>query len=345
MSDEARRSLRLLLERLPRGRFELHLAGAHAATAPFAPLPADVPTHELDATSGRAVARLAGLAGRLRADALLSAPHELSLALLRRRSSLPKTTRLIVRADPALAVAPGSLLARRRWRRAYARADRVVCNSDALRADLAARLALPGERLARVHDPVDAAGLREQASLARNPLAARGLGPHVLAMGPLRAQARHEALVDALPALVGRFPDALLWILGEDPSGDGADDLRARARKLQVEPALHLVGAPEHPAAWLANADLLAIASQSPAPPPALLQALACECPVVALSPPPATSELLRMTGCESAAKKQLDWQREWFRGGADTPSTLDLSAFEPEAAVEAWAALLADDT
>ncbi|MBW2281273.1 MAG: glycosyltransferase [Deltaproteobacteria bacterium] len=343
LTDEARRNLRLLLERLPRNRFELHLAGAHAATAPLAPLPADVPTHELDAAPGRAVARLAGLAGRLRADVLIFAPHDLSLGMLRRRASFPETAKLVVRADPALAGARASLLARRRWRREYARAHRVVCNSDALRRELATRLSLPAERLVRVYDPVDVERLREQAATARNPLAARGLGPHVLAIGSITPQERHETLVDALPPLVAQFPDARLWILGDDPSGGGAETLRARAEELGVGSSLHLVGPPEHPGAWLAHADLLAVASQSPDPPPALLQALACECPVVALAPSAATQELLRATGCESAARKELDWQREWFRGGADAPGPRDLSAFEPEAAVEAWVGALGD--
>ena len=64
---------------------------------------------------------------------------------------------------------------------------------------------------------------------------------------------------------------------------------------------------------------------------------------MVALSPSSATSELLRVAGYESSAKKELDWQRDWFRGGADTAGPLDLSAFDLEAAVQTWAALLGE--
>ena len=334
------RSLRLLVERLPRSRFELHVAGAPPETEAFGALPGDVPTHEIDGSVSRGAARSAALAGRLRAHAVVCASPELSAALLSKRASIPDDIRLVVRAHAALAASRGSPLAALRRRRAWARADAVVCGSDEARSAALSTLRLGPEDVTRIYDPIDVAAIRELAASSRNPLAARGLGPHVLAIGPLVPAQGYDALVDALPGLVERFADAKLWILGEDVSGRAANALRTRAERAGVAEALQLFGPPEHPAAWLAHADLLAVASTEPEPPPALLEALACECPVIAAAPPPATAELLRAAGCANRAVKSLHWQREWFRGGADEGAP-DLSPFEPEAALAAWTRVL----
>lgn len=334
------RSLRLLIERLPRSRFELHLAGAPLHTEAFGSLPGDVPTHETDGSASRAAARIAALAGRLSAQAVVCASAELAAALLKHRKAFPDATRLVMRAHASLAARRGTPLAALRRRRAWARADAVVCGSEDVRSATAATLRLDPGRVSCIYDPVDVAAIRERAADTRNPLAARGLGPHVLAIGPLLPEQRHDALVDALPALAERFADARLWILGDDPSGRAADALRSRAERAGVGEALQLFGPPEHAATWLAHADLLAVASIDPEPPQALLEALACECPVVAVAPPPASAEVLRVAGCSGRAVKSLDWQREWFRGGADEQAP-DLSRFSPDAALAAWTRVL----
>lgn len=336
-------SLRLVVERLPRSRFEVHVAGAPLDTEAFGALPGDVPTHETDGSAARAAARIAALAGRLGADSLVCASLDLAEALLKKRSAIPAATRVVVRAPAALAGSRGSPLAALRRRRSWGRADAVVCGSEDLRSALSAALRLDPARVSCIYDPVDVDAIRAGADSGPNPLAAQGLGPHVVAIGPLVADQGHAALVDALPALVARFAGARLWILGDDPGGRGADALRVRAERAGVGDALLLFGPPEYPARWLARADLLAVASVDPEPPPALLEALACSCPVVALAPPPATAELLRVAGCADRAVKSLDWQRDWFRGGADE-RVPDLSRFEPDAALAAWTRVLAGE-
>ena len=334
-----RRSLRLLIGRLPRSRFEVHVAGALGDTTALGTLPGDVPIHELDGSPARAASRLAGLATRLRADSLICASPELSDALLRKRSAIPESSRLVIRAHASLAEAQRSPLGGRRRRRHYARADAIVCGGDDLRRALASSLRLPEEKLVTIYDPVDAESVREEAASSRNPFSAKGLGPHVLAVGPLEPGQGHETLVDSLPALIERFADARLWILGEDRGG-AAEALRLRAARLGVEEALLLFGPPEFPGAWLAHADLLAIASQQAEPALVLLDALACECPVIALAPPAASAEILRVAGCAHRGVKTLNWQREWFRGGAEEQAPT-LTAFEPEAALSGWQQVL----
>jgi glycosyltransferase involved in cell wall biosynthesis len=337
------RSLRLLVERLPRSRFELHVAGTPDDTEAFGSLPGDVPAHETDGSAPRAAARIAALATRLNAHAVVCASKDLCAALLGKRSALTAETKLVLRAHGEVGATRGSPLARMRLRRSWSRADTVVCGSEDARSAALAHLRLPPERVHCIYDPVDAEAVRSGAETSRNPFAARGLGPHVLSIGALTEEQGHEALVDALPALLERFANARLWILGDDPSGRAAEALRTRAERAGTAEALQVFGSPEHPGSWLWHADLFAVASTAPEPPAALLEALACQCPVVALAPPPASTELLHVAGCADRAVKSLDWQREWFRGGADERAP-DLSRFTPEAALSAWTRALTGD-
>jgi glycosyltransferase involved in cell wall biosynthesis len=342
------RVMTTLLARLPRARLELHLALLQDGGRFRSAVPADVPVHVLGRARVRdSVRPLLELVRTLRPDVVLSSVYHLNVALLLLRRRLPAGTRVLIREATMPRIALSTRRPRWLWslffRFAYRAADRVICQCEAMAEELESAFGLPRSRLAVVYNPIDAEGLRAQAGRGPSPFAARGLGPHVVAVGRLAPVKRFDRLVDALPALVREFPGAALWILGEDPTpGEArARALREQATALGVAEHLHLVGHQSDPARWLAHADLFVLCSSWEGLPNALLEALAVGAPVITLPVPGGTQEILRLAGLPERMVPALDWKREWFRGGREASSAPDLSVFGLDRVLGRWEALL----
>jgi glycosyltransferase involved in cell wall biosynthesis len=185
-----------------------------------------------------------------------------------------------------LLVYPDQYTPRTRWflHRALRRADQVLCNSGAL---VDASLALgvdPGRirrvgqivDLARFHPAVDAARLRAELGIGR--------GPVLLSPRNLQPIYRTEVLIRALPAVLARYPEAQLVLLGKrqlDPAYVASLD--AEIDRLDVRQAVVYAG-------WFANADMPALYAladvvlsvpSSDSRPSSVFEAMACGAPVV----------------------------------------------------------------
>jgi glycosyltransferase involved in cell wall biosynthesis len=154
-------------------------------------------------------------------------------------------------------------------RLAYARAHRVVANTAALAAWLAAS-GVPRERVVVVPNGVE-----------RSTGAGRPVGEirRVVMVGTLRAVKGHDVLIDAAPRLLARHPGMRFDIVGGGPL---AAELRARAASLGVAPAFTFHGHREDARAWAADADVVVLPSRSEGLPNAILEAMAAGRPVVA---------------------------------------------------------------
>ncbi len=336
-----------LLGGLSRERFELHLALLRDGGRFRDRVPADVRVHVLRRRRVREAALpLLRLVRELRPDVVLSSVYHLNVALLLLRRWLPPDTRVLIRE----ATMPQAALATRRprwlwslfFRRVYRAADGVICQCEAMADDLERSFGLPRDRLTVLYNPLDAEALRAEARRGSSPYAARGAGPHVVAVGRLDPVKRFDRLVDALPALVREFPSAALWIVGDDPTPDQDREraLRDRAVRLGVSAHLQLVGHQGDPARWLAHADLFVLCSAWEGLPNALLEALAVGTPVITLEVPGGTREILRLAGLPDRMVRTLDWKRDWFRGASE-PRVADLSAFRPDHVLSRWTSLL----
>ena len=164
-------------------------------------------------------------------------------------------------------------------------ADRVIALSDSLRR-MAAELGRPAESIAVIPNAVDGELFplldRDEARLR---LRLEGPGPRLLFVGTPSPRKELERVIDALPALAGRWPGIELLVVG----GAGAERsspraLQRRARRAGVGDRLALLGSrpPEELAAWYAAADLFVLPSQLEGSPNAVLESLACGTPVVA---------------------------------------------------------------
>lgn len=138
-----------------------------------------------------------------------------------------------------------------------------------------------------VYPPVDqhfrAFGPEERQE-ARNSLGVEE-GPLLINVKRLHPLAGQRYLVDAMPAIRDRCPQAQLWIAGE---GASRAELEARVRELKLESAVRFLGAvlPRELPRLYAAADLFVLPSVLEAFPTVAAESLACGTPVVTAAHP-----------------------------------------------------------
>lgn len=182
-------------------------------------------------------------------------------------------------------------LERRRVRRVYVRADRVICVSHGVADDLARITGLARESIHIPHNPVITPELLE---LARAPaphpwLADEPRPPVVLGVGGLRRQKNFPLLLHAFARLRERRVCRLI-ILGE---GRQRGRLGRLAERLGVAEDVSLPGFVANPYAYMARSALFVLSSYWEGSPNALTEAMAVGTPVVATDCPSGPREIL----------------------------------------------------
>ena len=153
------------------------------------------------------------------------------------------------------------------------RANKVVAVSDFLRRELTARLPLPARKIEVIDCGVDLERFQAGEPVeARRRLGLEGEGPYFLFVGTLDARKNVVALVDAFEGLGA----GQLIVIGDGP-------LRAR---IEGRAGVRLVGRVAHCRIpeWIAACDVLCQPSLEEPFGQAILEAMACERPVVATS-------------------------------------------------------------
>ncbi len=231
-----------------------------------------------------------------RPDVVLSTSNPANLACLWARARAHVPIPVVVSVNVHLSAATGER--QRAWgpllrtlvRRTYANADAIVANSQGVADDLARSAGVPPERIVVIHNPVDAAAIRERArEPVEHPWVAPGGPPLLLAVGKLKLQKDFPTLLRAFARVRAARP-ARLAILGE---GEERDRLERLARELGVAADTALPGFVTNPFAWMARAAVFAHSSAWEGFSNVLCEALACGCPVVSTDCPGGSGEIL----------------------------------------------------
>jgi glycosyltransferase involved in cell wall biosynthesis len=275
----AEQVISLLAKGLSRDKYELHLGLITQSKASGATPPPWVTVHAIQAPRVRSGALpLLRLVRQLRPDVILSGMAHLNFLVLLLRPFFPHSTRVLVRQNGTVS----SVLAERGlprytrlfYRLLYRHADRVICQSRAMAADLVGVLELEADRIAVLPNPVDLAGIRDGMQAARSePAHWTGPGPHLLAVGRLS----HE-----------KGFDLLLQALAEE------SDLKALRGSLGLQTAVRFAGHLANPYAYFPGATLFVLSSRHEGMPNALLEAVAAGLPIVALPSSGGVVDLLR---------------------------------------------------
>lgn len=165
-------------------------------------------------------------------------------------------------------------------------ATRVIAVSESLRQS-AMSMGLPRERV-RVIDngvdpvlfhPIDRAEARRSLGLPEDG------GPLLVSVGTLAPRKGFHLVIEALPALAGRFPGIRFAIVGgAGAEGAMGEELRRLAERLGMADRVIFAGprARTELAAWYSAADLSVLATSHEGCPNVVLESLACGTPVVA---------------------------------------------------------------
>ncbi len=213
----------------------------------------------------------------LRPRVVVSTITSLNMGVLMLKPALLRPLRIVVREANAPAhslrgmpVPPVSRLARRLLYRA---ADRVICPSRAIAAEVVGNGLARAERVAVLGNPVDVAHVR---AAARRPERQPGEGRRFVAAGRLHRQKGYDRLLEMLAAVPGA---SHLTLFGDGEEGDA---LRRLAERLGVADRVCFAGFDPEPWRSFAGADAFLLASRWEGMPNAALEALACGTPVIA---------------------------------------------------------------
>lgn len=284
----------LLVRGLSGHKYELHLGLITQTDGGQEGIPAQVTVHALGALRVRNGAfRLLRLVRRLQPEVILSGMAHLNFLVLLLRPFLPRGTRILVRQNATISalLAFGGLpvYTRLLYRLLYRFADRVICQTPAMAADLAREMGIREDRLAVLPNPVDVEGIRN--AIAENQNLWTGPGPHLLAVGRLSREKGFDLLLQALVQVRERFPHADLVICG---AGHEEAALKAECRELGLEAAVRFAGHVDRPAAYFSGASVFVLSSRHEGLPNAMLEAAAGSLPIVALPASEGVVDLLR---------------------------------------------------
>lgn len=174
----------------------------------------------------------------------------------------------------------------------FGMADRIVSVSEELAGNLGRCLGLPKTAIDVVPNGIDISRIGQLARQGVNhPWFQPGQPPVILGVGRLHRQKNFPLLIRAF-ALLRRQQPARLMILGTG-SPQARQELQDLAERLGVAKDVALVGYAENPFAYLRQAALYVLSSSWEGMSNALLEAMACGCPVVATRCPTGTIEVL----------------------------------------------------
>lgn len=156
--------------------------------------------------------------------------------------------------------------------------DHVIAVSRAQRRTYE-RIGVPSALMTTVPNGVRPRGQGPGRDAARAALGLTPDQPVVLTVGRLTVMKGHVHLLDAVPELVGRFPELAVVVLG---SGHLEARLRAQVEALGVQQAVHLAGHRADARGLLDAADVFVLPSRHEGMPLVLLEAMDAGLPIVA---------------------------------------------------------------
>ena len=175
-------------------------------------------------------------------------------------------------------------------RAAYAAADGVVAVSEGVADDLRRTWGVPDRKLWTLYSPLVTPDVAEKAAAEPDhPWMSDAAVPVVLGVGALQPYKGFCTLLEAF-ARVRASRAVRLVVLGEGPQ---RPELEAHARALGIADHVAFPGFRVNPFAYMARSAVFVLASEREGLPGALVQAMACGCPVVATDCPSGPAEVL----------------------------------------------------
>ena len=300
------RQVLTILHHLDRSRFEPYLYLIRRQGEWLDHVPDDVPVTAFDDRSHRPrgiwpgrihhmqVEDMAGVIRELSIDVVYDRTYFMTLisAPATRRCGVPRISAIVSSPRQDLNDTAGRLMwvKRRLLKRAYRSAARVTANSEGLRQEAIAYYCPPPEQVVVAHNILD---LERIGRLSREP--APPFAPtrfHIVTAGRLHPAKGQQYLLAAVEELVHRRrkEQVRLHILG---GGELDAELREFVRSHRLGDFVEMAGFVPNPYPYFRAADLFCLPSLYEGLPNVLLEAMACEVPVLSTDCPSGPREIL----------------------------------------------------
>ncbi len=175
-------------------------------------------------------------------------------------------------------------------RHLYPYAQALIAVSQSVAEDVAWTLDLPRSHITTIYNPVVTPELQKKAlAPLEHPWFTPSSPPVILGVGRLVAQKDFATLIRAFARLRSQRP-ARLMILGE---GKKRAKLQSLAQELGVAQDVSLPGFVANPFPYMVRASVFVLSSAWEGLPGALIEAMACGCPVVSTDAPGGAAEIL----------------------------------------------------
>lgn len=251
----------------------------------------------IDLAAGRVVKAMLPLARYLKANkpmALMSHMNHANVIAVLAREFADTKTRLVLVEHNTLSADKSKLFRGNcvppLMKLLYPRAEAIVGVSQGVAEDLEHQMGFVPGTVSVVYNPVVD---NELIAKAKAPLTHswfhKGSPPVFLAVGRLTEQKDFLTLIKAF-ALLRKQKMARLIILGE---GESRSELEALIESLEITEDVSLPGFASNPYAYMCNASAFVLSSRWEGLPTALIEAMACGCPVVATEGPTGAREIL----------------------------------------------------
>lgn len=253
----------------------------------------------VDLGSSRAILSIRKLAAYLRReqpDALISAQHYANVvAILAKKLARSKTkliitervaTQHVLRRDPPLK----RFVLSQMMKRSFGSADVVVTNSKEGATQLAEFLKWPENRVRPIYNPTDLIDIGSKSNAETgHPWLTNPEIPVIISTGRLSKQKDFPTLLQAFKK-VRETHECRLIILGDGPE---KTVLEQQIRKLGLGSDADLHQAVSNPFSYIAKSSIFVLSSRYEGMPNALIEAQACNCPIVSTACETGPAELL----------------------------------------------------
>ena len=172
----------------------------------------------------------------------------------------------------------------------YDRADIVICVAEKMTRDLATIYHLPGDKVVTLYNPYDIDTITDQAQ-SLIPLEIKH--PTLVTMGRMEQIKGYRHLLKAFAIVQSKLPEISLVFVGE---GSERQALERIAADLDLEHQVIFVGFQSNPHSYLSKCDVYLLSSIHEGFPNAMIEAMACELPVIATDCKSGPREILTET-------------------------------------------------
>lgn len=160
---------------------------------------------------------------------------------------------------------------------AYRYVDKVVAVSETVAADIEKLTRVSSDKVVVIYNPFDLQKIRNRAiEKPSHPFFGRGV-PVLVSAGRLEPQKDFDTLLRAFSILLAQR-EAFLIVLGE---GFQRGELEKLRQALHLEEFVDFAGFATNPFAFMGHADLFVLSTHYEGFPNVIIEAMACDCPVV----------------------------------------------------------------